>query len=454
MDNPNLPGDESVIYQSQKIIIGGARCELLLTGKRLILAESDTGTISENLPYTVIEHALPDFNRLREPVIILTLPGTEGTSREIELIFVYQPAGQNIQDRDKCLAVLRAQSVPTGDSLHRAIPPPSQMRKDNAEATADGEDDNVRPAVPEWTIFGTSRYTRKQAKGAAPQQQMSPLFTIIAAVLVIGLLVGGVIIAFQLVLPKMVPVNTTEPTQETVATESLSPTPTLAAEATATPEQVTPSVTSTIPLNGIWIQVSYPGNFSGSVGAEGWMTAVNGSGTRQYLLPIHDTVIEGTIEKQDGSADTLDLGVYNGGVLVSDFTTSKPWGSIELDLPIGPAVMNGPVTATEAPTIATPPTPDSSLVLHEVPLSGVWVRVAYPGNFTGSITTNGIAEYVNSSGDQFFQFPMTGGTIDGFLSKGDGSVNNMVVQVYKDGTLVTYGNTSAPLGTVEIHTGV
>jgi hypothetical protein len=116
--------------------------------------------------------------------------------------------------------------------------------------------------------------------------------------------------------------------------------------------------------------------------------------------------------------------------------------------------MNGPVSATEAPTIVVPPTPDSSLVLHEIPASGIWVRVAYPGNFTGTITTNGLSRDVNSSGDQFFRFPMTGGTIDGFLSKEDGSVKNMIVQVYKDGTLVTYDNTSAPLGTVEIHTQV
>ena len=44
--------------------------------------------------------------------------------------------------------------------------------------------------------------------------------------------------------------------------------------------------------------------------------------------------------------------------------------------------------------------------------------------------------------------------IDGFIDKGDGSGKNMIVQIYNDGTLVTYGNTSSPLGMVEIHARV
>ena len=110
---------------------------------------------------------------------------------------------------------------------------------------------------------------------------------------------------------------------------------------------------------------------------------------------------------------------------------------------------------TAVPTvISAVPTPDTSLILHEVPPTGVFVRVAYPGKFTGSITANGIGRDVNSSGEQIYQLSMNSGTVDAFLEKGDGSVKNMVLQVYKDGSLVTYGNTTTPLGVVEIHTTV
>jgi hypothetical protein len=89
-----------------------------------------------------------------------------------------------------------------------------------------------------------------------------------------------------------------------------------------------------------------------------------------------------------------------------------------------------------------------------VPSTGVWVRVAYPGNFTGTIAANGLARDVNSSGDQFYQFPIRSGIIDGFVGKQDGSAKNLIIEVYKDGTRITQGYTSIPFGIVNIQTAV
>ena len=76
----------------------------LLTDRRFILAESGTGTIREDLPFTAIALAVPDFNTLREPVIMLTLLESDGTRRQLELIFVHVIGDLNIQDRDRCLS--------------------------------------------------------------------------------------------------------------------------------------------------------------------------------------------------------------------------------------------------------------------------------------------------------------------------------------------------------------
>jgi hypothetical protein len=452
MENLNLAGDEPVVYKSQKIISSGTGYEAILTDRRFILTEHGTGTIREEFSLGSLVLAVPGFNTLREPVILLTVSVPDGNTRQLELIFVHTAADLNIQDRDKCLAALKTRNVAVGGVPHQAAPP-SLMQRGRTEADTESEVVTTRPAVPEWTVFGTPRYTLPKAQDAAAPAR-SPLFLIIAVLLIIGICIGGVLIAGQVMGSKPAPATVVVPGTETPVPESVVPTPALVPETTAVPYQDTTSVAGAVPANGIWIRVSYPGNFSGSVGAQGWMTEVNGSGTRLYVLPVHDTLLEGSVSKQDGSGNTLDLGVYNGGVLVSGFSTAKPWGTIDINMPVGPALMNSPVTSTVAPTIALPPTPDTSLVLHSVPLTGVWVRVAYPGNFTGSITTNGLARDVNNSGDQFFQFPMTSGTIDGFIAKGDGSVKNLIVQVYKDGAMVTYGNTSAPLGTVEIHTTV
>ena len=117
-------------------------------------------------------------------------------------------------------------------------------------------------------------------------------------------------------------------------TENIIPTKALIPETTPGPAPNVLSATGAIPADGVWVRVSYPGNFSGTVGAEGWMIEVNGSGTQLYHLPVNDTVIEGTVDKLDGSGDTLDIGIYNGGTLVSESTTAKPWGSVDLTLPL------------------------------------------------------------------------------------------------------------------------
>ena len=46
--------------------------------------------------------------------------------------------------------------------------------------------------------------------------------------------------------------------------------------------------------------------------------------------PVHDTTIEGSIEKGDGSAGTMDVEILNGGAVISKSTTTKPYGSVEL----------------------------------------------------------------------------------------------------------------------------
>jgi hypothetical protein len=208
----------------------------------------------------------------------------------------------------------------------------------------------------------------------------------------------------------------------------------------------------TVPTNGVWVQVSYPGNYSGYLGAQGRQTEVNSSGIQLYQLPVDDAMIEGSIAKQDGSAEKIEVGIYNGGTLISKSETKKPFGVVDIHVMVGPAIGNSAVIAPPPPEIQV--SPYASLPQISVPPTGVWVRVFYPGNFFGSLRANGQQKNVNSTGDQFYQFPIAGGMIDGSIEKQDGSVENLIIEVYKDGARISQSYTSTPLGVVEIHTKV
>jgi len=457
MENLNLDSDETVIHTTQRLIITGVGYEAAFTGSRLILVDRDFGKPQITIPYTEIELAAAATNKLREPVIRITYNTPDGSTRGIELIFIFLAAGRNVQNRDKCVAILEKQGVPVSyDTTHEDFFSLSKRERMDA-GTLEADTDGGRPAAPEWTVFGPTQSNKNTLQDEP--KPTSPVFTIIVVALIAALLIGAMIAP----IPEP---GTKQPWQKTGSAgnaASTTPSPTLAPAPEITPEAVqtvatpSPEVTpapGAVPGNGIWIKISYPGNYAGFLAAGGMRTDVNSSGTQLYQMPVHDTIIDIFVEKGDGSGDTLEIGVYNGGALVRSDQTSSPRGVLEMHVPVGPAIVTTPAVpeVTPVPRVATPiPTPASQYAL---PTKGVWVHVLYPGAYSGSLNFNGQLKEVNSSGEQYFQIPITGGVIDSSIKKADGSVNTLTIEVYKDGKMLDLANTTAPQGTVEIHSSV
>ncbi len=131
-----------------------------------------------------------------------------------------------------------------------------------------------------------------------------------------------------------------------------------------------------------------------------------------------------------------------------------------------------PVTVSALTTKATPlptPTPTSTLQFsptiavspvstappqYLIPDKGVWVRLQYPGNYVGYIGAKGLYKQVNSTGEQYLQLPIVTGEIDGSIEKQDGSTDNLIVEIYKDGALISQKSTRTPQGVLDIHVSV
>ena len=180
---------------------------------------------------------------------------------------------------------------------------------------------------------------------------------------------------------------------------------------------------------------------------------VDTSGTQLFQLQTQNTVIDVFVEKADGSGDTLEAGVYNGGTLVEEKKTSSPRGVLELHVTVGPAIVSNTVPVSVPVTESATPVPTAAS-LYNLPRTGVWVHVLYPGDYSGYVSSNGQQKEVNSTGEQFFQLPMTRGVVDASIAKSDKSGNTLAVEVYRNGELVDLANTTTPQGVVEIHTSV
>jgi len=447
MDNLNLESDESIIHRTQDLIINGVGFEAALTGSRVIIVDQNTGTPRESIPYSDIDLAIAGTNRLREPVIQLTVSSPEGDAREIELIFVHQAAHRHFLNRDKCMAVIRDQGVPARLDPYRDTSH-SINRKESMDAgTLDPDLPSGRPSVPDLTVYGIAQ----GGKNSLPEepQPTSPFVTFIAIIIIAALVIAA------LTLPIPGPDATATAASLSMAKASLgatpAPTPVAATTPIPTPTTALPPSDGSVPGNGIYAKITCPGAYSGYFAAAGWRMDVKSSGTQVYLLPVQNTVIDAFIEKTEASPDSLDIVIYSAGVPVAHRETTEPRGLVEMHVPVGS--MSPGITLPSEATAATP-APATGPVQYAIPATGVWVHVAYPGNYTGTLASNGQWREIDASGDQIYQMVLKSGAIDGVLEKSDGSTKPLEVEVYKDGILIDLANTTTPLGVVEIHTRI
>ena len=122
-----------------------------------------------------------------------------------------------------------------------------------------------------------------------------------------------------------------------------------------------------------------------------------------------------------------------------------------VNTPTSPPVTTMIPTPTVQPTV----TPQATIILPTqpevlIPQTGVWVRVIYQGNFTGSIGSAGKMRPVTGSVDKFYQVPTVDGIVQAFIQKQDGSGNVLTAEVYRNGTMVKNVSITAPRGTIDL----
>ncbi len=97
---------------------------------------------------------------------------------------------------------------------------------------------------------------------------------------------------------------------------------------TATPLPVSP-VPAEIPADGLWLRVSSNASFVGYYGNPGNLRHVGGSGDRFYGIPDDGRLVQVSFQKQDYSGETLAIGVYRNGTMITSRSVRAPMGSID-----------------------------------------------------------------------------------------------------------------------------
>jgi hypothetical protein len=85
-----------------------------------------------------------------------------------------------------------------------------------------------------------------------------------------------------------------------------------------------------------------------------------------------------------------------------------------------------------------------------IPTAGVWVRVVYDGNYYGWVGNPGSLQGVNGSGDQIYKIRESDGIVQVEIYKDDNSGNTLMIEIYRNGELITRQARSIPMSSIEL----
>jgi hypothetical protein len=145
------------------------------------------------------------------------------------------------------------------------------------------------------------------------------------------------------------------------------------------------------------------------------------------------------------------LAFIAGLVIVANLTPGQTTPGTNATTPVKTIpVIHATPKPTVLPTIVTTTTLPPGPTQVPIPSAGVYVRVIYPGTFTGVIGTPGNQFNVNDSGDQLYTISTTDGIVAVSVQKKDGSADKITAEIFKNGIMVKSSSTTTPKGTLEI----
>jgi hypothetical protein len=145
------------------------------------------------------------------------------------------------------------------------------------------------------------------------------------------------------------------------------------------------------------------------------------------------------------------LAFIAGLIIAANFTADQPGSGVNVT-PEKTALVTTPATPrpTTVRTTVQPTSVSTEPVQELVPSTGVWVRIAYPGTYTGLIGTPGNLRDVTATGDHLYSISTTDGIVSVSVQKNDGSADMILAEVYKNGVMVKNSSTVTPRGIIEI----
>ncbi len=505
MGDPDLRSDETVLVRTQEVYVKSIPFEGILTNKRIVLVDRAKNLLPpKEIPLATIKDVEGGENANRDPVVTVTVITRTGETRQMVLTFSRTSEGNGIKERDEWVKILKEnvsssfeqvirKVIPGFDQPQRRPEPSSPPRVEGAGAPVQPaatrplvkkEADTIHPIkkiienAPSKTPFaaitsdapatgfGTfcSRCGNNVPEGSgfcnqcgsliiapgitapvkpavtdAPAQVQSPVEQEIQAI-------GPLNSPSSVQVPASRPRSSfpEPPPVQKSEQRPYSPLYDNPPESFESPEQPEPAVST--PQKKPAAKPVIPRLFSPKELAP----------TPLKPASMH-TAASPPPQKSRGASRMPGKKVFIAIGVIILIIAMAAVGVVFVYPMISGSETPPSDSVTAVPTTTSTPAPSGTLVIPKettapaVPATGVYAHISYLGSWKGTYGMPAALQTIANSGDRFYEIENATGPVEVNIEKLDGSArHDLVVEIYKNGGLLTSGTTSAGFGKVTV----
>jgi hypothetical protein len=500
MGDPELRSDEKVLVRTQGVYVKSIPFEGILTNKRIILIDRAKNLLPpKEIPLVTIKEVDSGENAIRDQILTLSIMAKTGETRQMILTFSRQAGGNRIRERDEWQRIIRENTsssfdqvirkvIPGLEQVPRRAAPAEPVRPETAPPVQHTGADLGRSLVhDEGEMHPVRKNAGPGAPGPVPPAPAVQAATAAPAAGVFCSSCGKKVPAgsafcnrcgSQIIAPVPVP-----PVVEPQAPVYTPPQP-AARSINQAIQSIDPLIEpSTEKIPGDPLRTSFPSvplQQTSSFDEEREQEPVPAPTQQPSFVaapseqPPSKGFMPRTFSPEGGKAAQPASGSWNDqpappkpprgpgmsgkkaimtiGIVVVVIVLLAAGALFLYPMLAGGGTGHPGGSGSDVTTAATPRPPVTMFVpsetTHVIPASGVFVHVNYLGGWKGTYGMPSDILSITNSGDRVMEVENANGTVNASFEKLDGSAHELLVEIYKDNTVLTSGRTTIGHGSV------
>jgi hypothetical protein len=514
MGDPELRSDETILLRTPGVFVKSIAFEGYLTNKRIILIDRIKNLLPQKeIPLVTIKDIEPGENAIRDQIITLSILAKSGETRQMILTFSRQTGGNRIKERNEWVRLLKENTSSSIDQVIRKVIPGSGPVVKKPEPAVSPRLEIVSPPIVSPPVSkdvpsAAKPPIKKVVESSPPVKKIIESRPETPHLLVSKEVPSASEPSFGTYCSRCgnrVPegsgfCNRCGSPIVVPGSSAGTPTPTV----TVSPPADSATLTGRVIPIGTDIQTTTPIEFPTITESPQHPAEVSGELIKETSISSPEPEI--AVAHEETGAPSPDGSISDSNAKPGEATIGrsmpqsqspapadeppspqKPPGGFKIKLSkkavIGivlaiiiiavvlggfflyPMIsMSGEKTPgnTTAPTAApgtvqTTPRPSTTFIapkettMRTVPADGVYVHINYLGGWKGSYGMSSALQMVTKSGDMFYRIENATGTVQATFEKLDGSTRQvLLVEIFKNGNLLTSGNTSSGFGKITL----